>query len=88
MESYVPGAIENLPSLFATSPEIWPLEYSVMLAPAKSSADFESDIWPGHWERANKNKQEKKLMEISRFIQSKTINEDNGYNILRKIARI
>src|SRR5213595_2808362 len=81
IESYAPVAIVNFPSLLATSPEILPLEYNVMLARAKGSADFKSTICPDHWEQANKNKQEKKVMEVSRFILSKTINEDNGYNI-------
>lgn len=59
-----------------------------MLAPAKASADFESTTCADHWEWTDKNKQEKKLMETSRFIQSKTINADNGYNISRKDAKI
>ena len=63
-----------------------PFKYTVMLAPAKGSADLESNICADHWERANKNKQEKKVMETSRFIQSKTINEDKGYNISCRIC--
>jgi len=63
-----------------------PFKYTVMLAPAKGSADLESNICADHWERANKNKQEKKVMKTSRFIQSKTINEDKGYNISCRIA--
>jgi hypothetical protein len=88
IESFDRVTIENFPSLLATSPEILPWEYKIMLAPAKGSADLESTICPDHWERTNKNRQEKKLMETSRFIQSKTMNEDNGYNISRKDAKI
>jgi len=59
-----------------------------MLAPLNASPDLESTISPRHWERPNKNKKEKKVMETSRFIQSKTINEDNGYSISLKAAKI
>src|SRR3954451_674453 len=76
----------NFPSLLATSPEILPREYNVMLAPFNASPDLESTISPRHWACPNKNKKEKKLMENSCFIQSKTINKENGYNISSKTA--
>jgi len=80
IESYDAVAIENLPSLFATRPEKFLPEYSIMLAPAKGSADAESTICPDHWDRANKARQENNAIEDSRFIQSKTMNQNNGYN--------
>jgi hypothetical protein len=88
IESYDPNAIANFPSWLATSPEILLLEYKIMLAPPRGSADFKSNICPDHWDQAIESKQEKKVVETSRFIPSKTINEDNGYNTSRKGAKI
>ena len=61
--------IENLPSLFATSPVTFPLLNKVMLAEGNGSPVRASTVLPGHCDQALKKKQLKKVMPKTRFIK-------------------